>query len=361
MLHSMHSKSANLYVLVLLLGTAAAQSPAANGVPVALRNLVLSTDPLAVNDLTFDATYARDSIDYLRSNDPALADRMAHSRAIAHILAHARNFDYDVPQDSPQALVRSLLGNPNEQAARLATCEQSVAYFSGPMLQDPRWVGDALRYLPADFRFRGTLFLTFGYDIGVAFGSNASLNCTHAHFKDHPRELLYYAIHELHHTGFMFYQNPPKLADIRSCDDLLKLVEYSTQMEGMAVLAAYQRRKDDNALADDPDYVALTDQPRMQADLASYFKDYNYLKNHRGQPADPEAWAVIHRMSSGERLWYRVGALMAQAIERAKGREALANSIKQGPAQFIATYLSLNPAQTAGQSGLRVEITSCRD
>jgi hypothetical protein len=113
-------------------------------------------------------------------------------------------------------------------------------------------------------------------------------------------------------------------------------------MEGMAVVAANQRRRDDHALADDPDYVALEDAKRMQADLASYFKDYDYLKGRGAQPADADAWAVIDRMSSGERLWYRVGAYMAQRIEASKGRDALVALVKRGPAQFLATYESLS-------------------
>jgi Putative zinc dependent peptidase (DUF5700) len=328
--------------------TAATQQSSAKSASVELRDLVPSTDPLAAHDLAFDASFARQAIEYLRSNDRDLIEGMAESPAISHILNHARNFDYDVPKESRTALVSSLVGPQNKQAGRSAICARSIAYFSGPMLSDPHWINDALGYLPADFRFHGTLFLTFGYDIGVAFGPNASLNCTHSHFDDHPRELLYYAIHELHHVGFMAYQKPPKMLDMKSCADLLHLVEYSTQMEGMAVLAAYKRRHEDHALADDPDYVALEDGKRMQADLASYFRDYDYLKSRRTQLADPDAWAIIERMSSGERLWYRIGAYMAQRIEASKGRAVLATLIKQGPEQFIATYESLFSSQTAG-------------
>lgn len=96
------------------------------------------------------------------------------------------------------------------------------------MLDDLGWVADALAYLPADFRFRGTLFLTFGYDIGVAFHSNASLNFAHPHFDKHPRELLYYAIHALHHVGFYRYQPAAKLSALKTYADLLGLVEYAT-------------------------------------------------------------------------------------------------------------------------------------
>jgi len=336
-----------LCIFFVLFQTVAAPQSSAWRDPVAVRDLVPPSDPLALHDLSFDASFARQAAEYLRSSDPKLAERMAESPAITHILNHARNFDYDVPKESRPALVDALLGAKTEQAARSTICEQSIEYFSKTMLADPHWVADALRYLPADFRFQGTLFLTFGYDIGVAFAPNASLNCTASHFNNHSRELLYYAIHELHHVGFMTYQTPPKLADIKTCAELLNLVEYSTQLEGMAVLAAYQRRRDEHALADDPDYIALEDQKRMKADLASYLKDYQYLKSRRTQLADADARAVIERMSSGERLWYRVGAYMAQRIEASKGHTALVELVRQGPTQFITTYESLLPPPTA--------------
>jgi hypothetical protein len=68
--------------------------------------------------------------------------------------------------------------------------ERNLAFFTGPLLDDPHWVNDALRYLPAGFRFRGSLFLTFGYDIGVALAPNASLNGASPRFDGRPRELL---------------------------------------------------------------------------------------------------------------------------------------------------------------------------
>ncbi len=310
--------------------------------PIALRDLVNSADPLAAHDLSFDATFAQLSLEYLRSKDPALLDRLSKSPAALHLLNHARNFDYNVPKDSTQELVSQLLRPPSNHLDEINACRQNLEFFTGPLLDDPHWVEDSLRYLPADFRFHGALFLTFGYDIGVAFGPTASLNCAHSHFKGHPRELIYYAIHELHHVGFMAYQPPPKLSDLKTCADLLRLVEYSTQLEGMAVLAAYQRRHSENALADDADYLALQDDGRMRHDEVLYFDDVNYLRRRGAQPADKHAWAVIDHMSSGERLWYRVGARMAQKIEKASGRPALVELVKLGPAQFVAAYQAID-------------------
>ncbi len=329
------------FLSLVFLQPVAAQPTPPGSTPVTLRELVPAGDPLAAHDLSFDATFAREAIEYVRTDDPALILRLADSPAITHILAHARNFDYDVPKDSRTALVSSLLGPADQRSERSAVCQQSLATFLGPMLADPHWVNDALRYLPSEFRFHGTLFLTFGYDIGVALAPNASLNCTHPRFARHPTELLYYAIHELHHVGFMSYQRPPKLANLKSCADLLELVDYSTQMEGMAVLAAYQRRLEDRALANDPDYVALGDAQRMQAYLATYLKEREYLQSRGGQLADAAGRAVIERMSSGERLWYRVGAYMAQRIEASKGRSALVALVARRPGEFLAAFNAL--------------------
>jgi putative zinc-dependent peptidase DUF5700 len=315
--------------------------------PIALRDLVGPGDPLALHDLHFDASFAQLALVYLRSSDASILDRLSKSSAAAHLLNHARNFDYDVPKDSPEVLVSHLLVPPGKHLQDIGVCERSVAFFTGPMLDNPHWVGDSLRYLPDDFRFHGALFLTLGYDIGVAFGPTASLNCAHPHFKEHPPELIYYAIHELHHVGFMAYQPPPKLSELKTCGDLLRLVQYSTQLEGMALLAAYQRRTEEHALPDDGDYVALQDESRMRQDETRYFEHLHYLEHRSIEAADTAAWAVIERMSSGERLWYRVGARMAQKIELTSGRPALVALIKNGPGAFLEAYRTANrPAES---------------
>ena len=307
---------------------------------VSLAELVGPGDPLAVQDLHFDAREAADALSYIKSGDRSILERLTKSPAAAHLLTHARNFDYDVPKVSTEALVLELVKPGDEQARRVAACEKSLEFFTGSMLDDPHWVADALRCLPDGFRFKGSLFLTFGYDIGVAFAPNASLNGAHRHFDGHPRELLYYAIHELHHAGFMSFQPPRPLSDFKTCDDLLRFVVYSTQLEGMAVFAAWDRRIRENALLDDGDYIALQDEEGMKKIEKAYFADLEYLKKRSGQAADKEAWEVPGRMSA-DRLWYRVGARMARRIERELGLPALLDLIKKGPAEFLDTYLKL--------------------
>jgi hypothetical protein len=72
----------------------------------------------------------------------------------------------------------------------------------------------------------------------------------------------------------------------------------------------------------------------------------DYLTHRGSQAAYADAWAIIERTSSGERLWCRVEAYMAQRIEASKGHVVLVALVKQGLAQFIATYESLVSSQT---------------
>jgi hypothetical protein len=324
---------------------------------VSLAELVAPDDPLARQDLRFDARFAEMALTYLRTGETGLLRRISELPAAAFLLSHARNFDYpDVPKDSAEALVGLLLAPPAaDRAERVATCERSLAFFRGPMLDDPHWIGETLRYLPQGFRFKtASLFLTFGYDIGVAFAPNASLNGASRRFSGHSRELIYYGIHELHHAGFMTYRRPPHFPDLKTCRDLLSAVEYLTQLEGMAVLAAWDRRRVDNALDEDPDYVALQDAERMAKDEVAYFREYDYLAGRGNEPIDDEARAVLERMSGGERLWYRVGALMARRIEGARGRPALVALIGGEPSRFLQTYLEIRPKTPArGADGRR--------
>ena len=79
----------------------------------------------------------------------------------------------------------------------------------------------------------------------------------------------------------------------------------------------------------------------MEKDAAAYFRDFDHLTARGDEPLDADAMAVVERMSGGERLWYRVGALMARRIEEAQGRAALVALIGRDPALYIETARKL--------------------
>jgi hypothetical protein len=313
--------------------------------PIFLRDLVQSGDPLSKQDLCFDARFARTAVDYVREGKPALLRALAALPATRHLLSHAWQFDYNIPKDSMMSLVGRLLAPSLDLNMQAEQVERSIAFFTGPLLDDPHWVNDVLDYLPQGFRFHGSLFLTFGYDVGAALAPNASLNGASPHFDGKPRELLYYAIHELHHVGLNTYQPPPRVGDIKTCADILRLVDYSTELEGLGVLAARPRRAAENALQSDPDYIALENQDRMRELEKQYDGQYRYLQGRGNEPADKDAFEVVDRMSSGDRLWYRVGAMMAARIENKLGRSALLEIVAKDHPTLVLTYRQLFPME----------------
>ena len=326
--------------LAVLTGGAAPRA-ATERLRVVLADLVPPESPLAVHDLTLDARHAALGIEYARAASPELLREMAALPATEHLLRHARTFDNeDAPRESTEALTRHLASPADGSPLDAAACSRSLAVFTGPMQDDPRWIGDVLRYLPADFRFRGALYLTFGYDIGVAEGATASLNCAHRFFRESPRELIYYAVHELHHVGFMSYQPSRPLSKLRTYADLAAFVAWATQMEGMAVWAAEPRRRAEGALGSDgsADYLALQDEARLDRLEDVYFRELDALKARGDATAGSDSFLATYEAFAKERLWYRIGARMARRIEEAEGRPALVALVREGPQRFLADY-----------------------
>ena len=123
---------------------------------------------------------------------------------------------------------------------------------------------------------------------------------------------------------------------------MAKLIEYFTHLEGMAVYAAYDERLKDNALNNDPDYMALQDIALMKKYTKRYFEIYNHFLAHSNDNLTEKDWSMLGELSSGDRLWYRVGAQMAANIDKKSGRNKLTGLIAEPSENFIRNYLQLN-------------------
>ena len=93
------------------------------------------------------------------------------------------------------------------------------------------------------------------------------------------------------------------------------------------------------------DYLALENPEQMLKLEKLYIEQHRYLKRRGNEGADNDAFAVITRMSSGDRLWYRVGAMMAARIEEKLGRAALLKIIAQDHPTLVSTYRKLFPSE----------------
>ncbi len=287
----------------------------------------------------FDYRHVTKAIRYLEDPTPENLQLLAETEASLHLKRHSDRTGYYPAAASPLDIASDLVSEPDarekvEAVRKLLLMEVLLGSQRGRQM----CLSEVVQYGPSNAKIEGKLFFTWGYDIGAAVWRNASLNLTHPKFLQNSSEIWYYCIHELHHTLVMQEHPMPRLADVEDTVELFNLVQYLTFLEGTAVYAAYDARYERGALAADPDYVALEDPEAMNEYELAYFRLYQEIEELDRRRLTDDDWALLDQFSSGDRLWYRVGARMAQTIDRVNGREALRELIKEGPADFFEAY-----------------------
>ena len=304
------------------------------GMPNA-QNVTLKQAPV------FDFTFVESALVYLETGDESVLSNMVDSPAARHLAVHASRISTTGQERSSRDVVDELMHPRDEKKQNLKSAERLLSMLKRDPIRQRECLSEALAYLPDSSVITGKLYLTYGYDIGVAVSGNASLNLAHDHFARYPEEVWYYCIHELHHAGFQRFHDLPQISSLKTTHDLVHLIEYATQLEGMAVHAVWRQRMQHNAMSQDEDYVALQDGERMARYEEYYFDLHRQLSTAPARPLTDSDWAIVDRMSGGDRLWYRVGARMASVIEATYGRSELLRLVQVGPRAFFDAYCVL--------------------
>ena len=293
-------------------------------------------------NIVYDFTFAELAVKYLETNDSAYLQKIADLRATEHIFNHSKRYNYNVPNNSKLELVTYLLTPINEKKKILPEFERNLQFAKNSIASNDFAQKICLQYLPDNFQYSSSLFFTFGYDIGVVYGGNASINIANPYFIKNPNEIKYYSVHELHHAGFVMLKNNfmPSL-DILNYRQMSQFIEYFTQLEGMGTFAPLDVRKKENAMNTDRDYIALQDSLLMKEDEKEFFDIYFHFKNNPDSLITAKDWNMISTLSDEKRLWYRIGAEMAQTIDKNLGRGKLVSLISMSSENFIDTYLMI--------------------
>lgn len=297
-------------------------------------SVVLASAGQAAGPEVFDFAEVRASIAYLEDPSPEQLRAVADTDAMRHLARHSERTGYYPAEATRLDIAEALIRDPARRRsldAVKALVERVERDAAGQQL----CLSEPLRYGPPGAEIRGHVYVTWGYDIGVAEGADASLNLAHPRFLEQPSEVWYYCIHEVHHTLVMVVHPLPRLSDVKTGRQLLELVRYLTYLEGTAVYAAYDARSRGGALADDPDYVALQDRTTMQRLENTYLELYHRIEALGDRTVTDGDWALLEQFSNGDRLWYRVGAKMAESIDAVEGREAFREVVAGGPDAFF--------------------------
>jgi hypothetical protein len=293
----------------------------------------------------FDFTHVDLAIRYFENPSTALIEQISESDAARHLKRHSDRTGYYPADAAPRDITLDLLAKSPSPAA-LQAVRELTAYVKANPERQQACLTTASSYLPEQAQPTNPPHLTWGYDIGVAMDAHASLNVAHPHFLADRDELWFYCIHEVHHSGLMQIHPMPRVADIDTVLEVYEFVRYATFLEGLAVHAARETRRLQDALAGDPDYIALTDASELAQVMSAYRRKLESLRSEIGRPLGDEHWQVVEEMSSGKRLWYVAGAAMAASIEGASGRGDLLQLELLGPEAFFDAFEELSGRQS---------------
>jgi len=286
--------------------------------------------------ITFDFDYIEGALAMIEAGDRSMIKELARLPAIDHIRRHMSQFGVGALPTREQ-VVRDLalpLENARDKLPAIRRALEQARKCD--RVREP-WLRPLRAFLPSDFTFGdATVYLTFGYDVGVVSdGHSASVNLAHPLLTEHPDALRYFLMHELHHVAYLNYHRFVRVRDIASREDLVDLVQRLTHLEGLGTYAPWDSRRVDGAIEDDPDYTALEDEELMRELEGRYWTLYGETKKLPRHIQLREALPVLEAFGTPNKLFHLVGARLARRVAETAGREALVQTIVDGPAAFL--------------------------
>ena len=188
--------------------------------------------------VTLDLSFIEPALGQMKSPSDASLDKLVGHEAAKGVYAHAVRFG-NTGSDI-RGFWGGLLLRASGDPMYATRARVSRRYLKGYDMSEAYI--ELGKHLPRDTDLECRLFGEVGYDIGVVSGGDAYLNLGHPHFTLDTGELVFFAVHELHHVGYTIYNPLYTLGGVKTTRDLEHVVRYSTHMEGTAVYAPYDLR-----------------------------------------------------------------------------------------------------------------------
>ncbi len=215
--------------------------------------------------------------------------------------------------------------------------KESMTYLHNESTRFNELLTELWNYFPEGTDQRANLYGILGYDIGIVSEGNALLNLGHTDFQKDPREILFMAMHELHHVVYTSYNTIFALDEIHSTSQLFDIIKYCTHMEGLAVYSMLEQRVAASALSN-RDYQLFLDENARKKRVSKYFDILTDLEVRGSNQVRKKDFKILDQMADKDRLWYVAGAHMAEIIDKNLGREILNETIRLGPDDFFKMY-----------------------
>jgi hypothetical protein len=289
-----------------------------------------------VFSVKIDFSFIEENLSAISHPDNQKVQQITSHNAAKGIYNHAKRFQ-NTEKNLKDFWNEKLQQESKKGQRHLSLVLECIEYIKQNISDFKKAFNELEAYLPKKTNFSCTLFCIIGYDIGVVSDGNAYLNLGHPLFHENKRELLYFAMHELHHVAYTQLNPTFSLDDLKTTRDLTRIIKYSTHLEGLAVYSSLNRRRKENGYTH-KDYVLFNDPVKMSHLSSQFFKVLEKYENISSRALVDDDWGILELMSDGERLWYVVGAWMAESIDSRLGREALNSTMVQGPEAFFKAF-----------------------
>ena len=164
------------------------------------------------------------------------------------------------------------------------------------------------------------------------------------YWKNNVENILNLLVHEVFHAGYSYCRDL-RTEEKPESEDLYNMLE-SLHNEGICTYLGYRAMPLFPA-PDVKDYKLLDN----EADVIRLLGDVNEVFSKVGELSGKEIQKLAWDKCVVERGYYAVGAYMCKVIEGKRGKEALVETLLQGPVSFVKLYNSL----VKGRMKVRVE------
>ncbi|MCG3217877.1 MAG: hypothetical protein KAR35_02670, partial [Candidatus Heimdallarchaeota archaeon] len=234
-----------------------------------------------MSNIKFDFSFVEEALRFLRSDIKKVPSYLIDHPAAKIIHAHYSFFHFTGKLLTRKELLDSVFEKITPSDSNFQRIEDTLSYLKDNLDELSCLAEEeALFFAPKNYELSSTIFIVIGYDIGIVFNGNVVMDVNHAIYLDNPREMLYFAIHELSHVIMYSFQQPFRFSNMKTRRDLIQVLKYHTQLEGLGVVTPYKIREREQAF-NHSDYQVLQNPEKM---IKLEEKFFSLLKEAEKEP-----------------------------------------------------------------------------
>jgi hypothetical protein len=264
-------------------------------------------------------------------------------KAQVYTEAWARNVNVTISREKWRRQVASLAEMTDEQQSRSALVRTTASIVDEKDAFLDRAIPHVCAYLPEDVRLDIPVHFTAFIPPRSMVTEGVVINVAAPYWKDNPDNILNNLMHEMFHVGYSHLRKKRTESPLEK--EILYGMLDTPQNEGIATWVGYEARSVIPA-PDEIDYRIL-ENPRK---LTRLLGDVNAILAAVDTTPEAELRRLSWKKGVTGRAYYIVGAHMAERIQTRLGKDALIQTIVEGPVAFATLQL---PGRGRSQGGLR--------